>query len=174
MSDMQKDLKKNNKLVDQDIDNIYQVKIDALEQQVADNLHGWKKALADYQNLQKDSDKKLDGLSDYILGALILELLPIFDNYRLACEHIPAEQKTSAWAVGLEHILKMWEQFLTDQQITKIDTVSKVFDPLWHEAMDKVHDDKLPDQQIVKELLPGYCLKENLIRPSQVVVNNLE
>lgn len=174
MSDMQKDLKKNNKVIDQNVDGIWQAKIDALEQQAADNLNGWKKALADYQNLQKDSDKKLVGLSDYMLSALVLELLPIFDNYKTACEHIPAEQKTSAWAVGLEHILKMWEQFLTEHQVNKIDTTSKTFDPLWHEAVDKIHDDKLPDQQIVKELLAGYSLKEALIRPAQVVVNNLE
>ncbi len=174
MLDVQKNLKKNSKISDQNNDQDFQEQISSLEEQVAANLHGWKKALADYQNLQKDSDKKLSNLSDYLISATILELLPIFDNYRLAIEHIPAEQRKAAWAVGLEHILKMWEQFLADHQVKKIDTSKKVFDPLWHEAVDKVHDKQIPDQQIVKELLPGYLLKESLIRPAQVVVNNLE
>ncbi len=174
MSDIQKDLKKNSKISDQGNDQDFQEQISSLEEQVAANLHGWKKALADYQNLQKDSDKKLSNLSDYLTSATILELLPIFDNYRLAIEHIPADQRSSAWAIGLEHILKMWEQFLTDHQVKKIDTNKTAFDPLWHEAVDKVHNEEIPDQQIVKELLPGYLLKESLIRPAQVVVNNLE
>ncbi len=174
MKELEKDSKKNNKISDQDSDQDFQEQISSLEDQVAANLHGWKKALADYQNLQRDSDKKLSSLSDYLISATILELLPIFDNYRLAIEHIPADQKSSAWAVGLEHILKMWEQFLTDHQVKKIDTNKAVFDPLWHEAVDKVHDKQIPDQQIVKELLAGYSLKESLIRPAQVIVNNLE
>lgn len=174
MSETKKNLNQNS-VSDQDMtDQLWQDKISALEQQVSDNLHGWKKALADYQNLQKDADKKISNLSDYLTAALILELLPIFDNYRLAIEHIPGEQKTSAWAVGLEHILKMWEQFLSDHQVTKIDTQATSFDPACHEAVDKVHDNKLPDQQITKELLPGYRLKDSLIRPAQVIVNNLE
>ena len=90
----------------------WQEQISLLERESAANLDGWKKALADYQNLQKDSDKKMAGLSDYLTASLLLEILPIFDNYRLAIEHIPPEQRKSAWAVGLEHILKLWEQFL--------------------------------------------------------------
>ena len=79
-------------------------KISELEQQVAEHLHGWKKALADYQNLQKESAQKTAGLTNFITSALVLELLPIFDNYHTAIDHIPAEQKDEAGAVGFKHI----------------------------------------------------------------------
>ncbi|MFA5126599.1 MAG: nucleotide exchange factor GrpE [Patescibacteria group bacterium] len=147
--------------------------IQDLEEQAAEHLHGWKKALADYQNLQKDTAKKFADLSDFITSGLILELLPIFDNYQTAMSHIPEADKEASWAVGLGHILKMWESFLSDHQISKISTVGQKFDPHIHEAVDKVHDSQISDQEIVKELQAGYLLKEVVIRPAKVIVNNL-
>ncbi len=151
----------------------WEKQIKDLEQQAAEHLHGWKKALADYQNLQKDNAKKFADLSDFISSGLILELLPIFDNYQTAITHIPEAEKQSSWAVGLEHILKMWESFLNDHQIVKIPTIGQMFDPHVHEAVDKVHEPDRPDQEIVDELQAGYQLKETVIRPAKVVVNSI-
>ena len=77
--------------------------------QAAENLAGWQKALADYQNLQKDTEKRLSDMNSFVTSATILELLPIFDNYQSAIDFIPEDQKKEQWAVGLEHILKMWD-----------------------------------------------------------------
>ena len=104
-----------------------QKKIKELEKQVAINLGGWQKALADYQNLEKESNKQVAELSNYLKSNIILQLLHIFDNYRTAIDHIPEDQKESQWAVGLEHILKMWNTFLQDNNIKKIESVGKVF-----------------------------------------------
>lgn len=142
------------------------------EVQAKENLAGWQKALADYQNLQKEMDKRLSGMNDFVSVSLILELLPIFDNYQVAITHIPEDQKESSWAVGLEHILKMWESFLQDHGVTKIDTLGKVFDPNLHESVGQVSDEDKDDQMIVEEKLAGYRLQDKVIRPAKVIINN--
>ena len=145
-----------------------------LEIQAAENLAGWKKALADYQNLQKENDQKVSKLKDILTNNLILELLPIFDNYQTAVSHIPEAEKKESWAVGLEHILKMWETFLADHDVDKIKSVGEKFDPYIHEAVDFVNDDQKDDQEIIEEKQAGFTLKQEVIRPAKVIINNKE
>lgn len=147
-------------------------KTEELEIKAAEHLAGWKKALADYQNLQKESDKRLSGMTDFITNAFILELLPVFDNYRTAIKHIPEGQQKESWAVGLEHILKMWQTFLDDHGVEQIKTKGQKFDPHWHEAVGQVNEDDQDDQAIVEEKLSGYKLKNTVIRPAKVIINN--
>lgn len=142
------------------------------KKQAEENLAGWQKALADYQNLQKEMDKRLSSMSDFVSSAFILELLPIFDNYQVAITHIPEEQKKEQWAIGLEHILKMWESFLADHKVEKIKTIGQKFDPYIHESVGSVEDKDQEDQIIVEEKLAGYRTSDNVIRPAKVIINN--
>lgn len=142
------------------------------ETQAKENLAGWQKALADYQNLHKEMDKKLSSMNDFVSASMILELLPIFDNYQVAITHIPEDQKKESWAVGLEHILKMWESFLQDHGVIRIETVGNQFDPHLHESVGQVVKEDKDDQAIVEEKLAGYKLQDKIIRPAKVIINN--
>ncbi|MBT4349242.1 nucleotide exchange factor GrpE [bacterium] len=143
-----------------------------LEIQAAEHLAGWQKALADYQNLQRESGQKISNLNNLLTNNLVLELLPIFDNYQIAINHIPEAEKTSSWAVGLEHILKMWETFLSDHSVTRIKTLGEEFNPHIHEALDQVNEEDKKDQEIVEEKQAGFMLNEDVIRPAKVIINN--
>ncbi|RJQ35132.1 nucleotide exchange factor GrpE [Candidatus Parcubacteria bacterium] len=144
----------------------------AFKKEAEENLAGWQKALADYQNLQKEMDKRLSSMADFVSSAFILELLPIFDNYQLAINHIPENQKKEQWAIGLEHILKLWESFLADHKIEKIKTIGQKFDPYIHESIGSVEDKDQEDQIIVEEKLAGYRTIDSVIRPAKVIINN--
>ena len=148
-----------------------EAKIDFAKQAAA-NLAGWQKALADYQNLQKEMDKRLSSMNDFVSAGIILDLLPIFDHYQVAISHIPKDQKNHSWAVGLEHILKMWATFLTDYGVVKIKTIDQPFDPNLHESVGQINDPKKDDQIIVEEKLAGYSSKDRVIRPAKVIINN--
>jgi len=148
-------------------------KID-FEAQAHENLAGWQKALADYQNLHKEMDKRLSSMNDFVSASMILELLPIFDNYQVAITHIPEDQKKEAWAVGLEHILKMWDSFLSEHKVNRIDTVGKEFDPNMHESLGQVSEDDYDDGIIIEEKLAGYILQDKVIRPAKVIINNIK
>lgn len=140
--------------------------------QAAANLAGWQKALADYQNLQKEMDKRLSGMNDFVAAGIILDLLPIFDHYQAAISHIPKDQKSHSWAVGLEHILKLWATFLSDYGVSKIQAIGQQFDPNLHESVGEVNDPEKEDQIIVEEKLAGYISKDRVIRPAKVIINN--
>ena len=100
--------------------------------------------------------------------------MPIFDNYQIAINHIPETEKQSSWAVGLEHILKMWETFLNDHSVTRIKTAGEEFNPHIHESVDQVNEEGKKDHEIIEEKQAGFMLKEDVIRPAKVIINNLE
>ena len=79
-----------------------------LEQKCKEYLNGWQRAQADYINLQKEAEKKRAEWIKLANAGLLMELLPIYDNLKLAIEHIPQDKKKSEWVVGIEHI-KIWE-----------------------------------------------------------------
>lgn len=148
--------------------------LEELKQKAGENLAGWQKALADYQNLQKEMDTRLGSMADFTTSTFVLELLPVFDNYQTAIKHIPEEQKKESWAVGLEHVLKMWDTFLADHSIKRIETKDKIFDPNMHEGIGEVNDEEKKDQIIVEEKQSGYMMKESVIRPAKVIINNIK
>lgn len=147
-------------------------KQDALAIEAAANLAGWKKALADYQNLQKEMNKRLADMNEFVASGMILELLPIFDNYQIAIDHIPENQRQESWAIGLEHILKMWESWLSEHSVEKIKALGQQFDPNLHESVGQVNQDDQDDQIVVEEKLAGYKIKDKVIRPAKVIINN--
>ena len=144
-----------------------------IKDEAAINLEGWKKALADYQNLQKESDKRLAQLNDFVLSSVVLELLPVFDNYEIALSHVPPAQKKEAWVQGLEHTLKLWQNFLRDHKVERISSVGKNFDPNQHEAVGHISDEKKADQIVVEELQSGYSCQQMVLRPAKVIINNI-
>jgi len=145
-----------------------------LETQAGENLVGWQKALADYQNLEKETDNRLKDISNYTKNNLVLDLLPIFDNYRTAITHIPEEEKKESWAIGLEHILKLWNTFLENNNINEIEALGKEFNHDIHESIGEIEDEEKEDQEIVEVKEVGYILKDKVIRPSKVIINNIE
>lgn len=148
-------------------------KIKQLEKKIAENLAGWQKALADYQNLQKETEGKFKNLKNFITSDIIQELLPIFDNYQTAIDHIPEDSRKESWAVGLEHILNMWQKFLDNNDIKRIKTIGETFDPYIHEAMGQVEDKTKADQEIISEQQTGFTINGQIIRPAKVIINQL-
>lgn len=149
-------------------------KIEDLQNTAAANLAGWQKALADYQNMQKEMEHRLATMKDFVSAEMIADLLPIFDNYRVAIEHIPPDNRQDSWAVGLEHILKMWDSFLVEHQISKIESLGQKFDPNIHESVGQLNDKDKDDQIILEEKLAGYKNKDKVIRPAKVIINNIK
>ena len=147
--------------------------IEDLKKQVAENLAGWQKALADYQNLQKEHEKKLSNLKTFLSLDIVSQLLPIFDNYKIALNHIPEADKKQAWAIGLEHTFKLWESFLNEQGVKEIMALGKKFDPEYHESISQVEDENIADQEIVEVKQIGYSYQDQVLRPTKVIINNL-
>jgi molecular chaperone GrpE len=118
-----------------------------------------KRALADYQNLEK---RIAEEKSSWIKAAnknLLLKLLPGLDSLLLAEKHTQDE--------GVKLSIKHFLDILENEGVKKIETVGKVFDP---NLMDAVGTAQGEDGKIIEEARAGYMLFDSVLRPAQVIV----
>ncbi len=65
--------------------------IDQLSKKALENLSGWQRCQADFENYKKRSAESQKDLVRYATQSIILEILPVIDNFHASTDHIPAE-----------------------------------------------------------------------------------
>ena len=136
----------------------------------AELLAGWQRAKADYSNLKKDEGKRAQEVAEWTNAAVMSEVLPVYNHYKLALQHIPEEQKKEAWVQGIILIQKQFADFLNRYGIEEIKTVGEPFDPNIHEALTHEEREGFESDQIFEEVSPGYLLNSKVLLPAKVKV----
>lgn len=134
-------------------------------------LAGWKRALADYQNLVKETAKNQAEFAKYANVNLVLAILPVLDNFKIALSQITEVEKGSALVTGFSHIKKQLEDILKECGCEAIKAVGEQFNPSEHEAVETVVDENCADNVIVMEKKSGYKLNGRVVQVAKVVVN---
>lgn len=141
-----------------------------LEQQAGEYLAGWQRAQADYQNLQRDTARRVSDITKYATEGLLTELLPIVDYFQYAFKGIPESERNSNWLKGIEHIQTNFLRVLEDNGVVKIKTVGEQFNPAMHESLESVEDTGKEHGIIVEEVAPGFTLNGKVIRVAKVKI----
>jgi molecular chaperone GrpE len=145
-----------------------------LEQKMGEYMSGWQRAQADYQNLQKETKQWKAEFVQYAKVEFILELLPVYSHYKIALEHVPAEEKDKDWVQGLQHIFQQIKTMLDKFHVVEMKTVGEKVDYNLHEAVGDETDKEKENDTILKEMQPGYMLKDKVLQPAKVIVNKLD
>jgi molecular chaperone GrpE len=132
------------------------------EKDTAENKY--LRALADYQNLLKQTAKDREDFVKYALNDFLQNILPIYDHLKLSMSGLKEEDLQNAWAVGVKHVLNQFREVLAQHGIEEIKTVGEKFDHNTMEAIDG------SGETVKQEVMPGYKLNGKLIRPAKVIV----
>ncbi len=134
------------------------------------NLDGWKRCQADFENYKKRQETLQWELAKYSGLNLIMQILPVLDNFHAATDHIPGEQKDDQWVVGIMYIQKQLEKILEDNGVKEIKTKEgDDFDPKIHEAVHNANE-KVVKNKIAKVVVKGYKMEEKIVRAARVIV----
>ena len=129
------------------------------EDRIAELENNWKRALADYQNLQKRVTWEVEEKIESSKVDLLFRILPILDNLQAMFKHNEDP--------GLKMIVKDFETVLEDLGAMEIDAKEKPFDARYMEAVELVSGSK----DLVKEVIQkGYMFNKKVLRPARVVV----
>ncbi len=143
------------------------------EEQYKELEHKYKLALADYQNLLKQTAKDRRETALYANEALVLELLPVYDNLKLSIKHFSGDN--SDWVKGIGQVVQQFKKVLDEAGVKEIPTDNEKFDPTTMEAMEIIETDKAEeDELIAKELKGGYILHDKVLIPARVAVYKLK
>ena len=138
-------------------------------------VHGWKRALADYDNLQKQLAEERNAMRKATTEDLVQQLLPVLDNFDQATLFKPEglDKKTEQWLQGILHVQKQLETVLDSFSAVPFGVSGEPFDPNIHEAISEEQDDGKKDQTILRVQVRGWKLRGKVIRPARVIVNAL-
>ncbi|MFA5155032.1 MAG: nucleotide exchange factor GrpE [Patescibacteria group bacterium] len=133
-----------------------------------ENKESWEnkylRALADYQNLLKQTAKDKEDFAKYALTDFLHNVLPVYDHLKLAMAGLGEADNQNPWAEGVRHVLKQFKDVLSQHGIEEIETVGQKFDHNTMDALDGSGD------TVKQEVMPGYRLNGKVIRPAKVVV----
>lgn len=141
-----------------------------------ESLDGWKRCLADFENYKKQQTQSQKDFAKFANLDLIMQILPVLDNFHASTDHVPEDQKENPWVTGIMHIQKQLESVLKDNGVEEIGVKEgDEFDPVLHEAMQKdtkeTNMDTKEANKISKVLSKGYKIENKVIRPARVIVN---
>jgi len=131
------------------------------EKRLQETESRYKRALADYQNLEKrirDERGELIRLSN---RELLLRFLPILDTLLLAQQHDKSE--------SLNVLVSQFLDTLKSERVLRIKTEGEKFDPF---LMEVVTTGEGKDGVVIQEVRAGYLLHDRLLRPAQVIVGS--
>jgi molecular chaperone GrpE len=135
--------------------------IEELKQKTEELENNYKRALADYQNLEK---RVREERNDRILRAnkdLLLHLLPVLDTLMLAKKHIKVGDE------GLDLSIKQFHDVLKNENVERIETQGANFDPHLMECIESIEGE---EGKVLEEIRTGYKLHDTVLRAALVKV----
>ena len=128
--------------------------------------------MAEFDNFRKRTEKEKSQM--YEIGAkdIIEKILPIVDNFERGLSSMPAEEKATPFAEGMEKIYKQLMTTLESLGVKPIDAVGQEFNPDFHNAVMHVEDEELDENIIAEEFQKGYMYRDSVVRHSMVKVAN--
>ncbi|MFA4942228.1 MAG: nucleotide exchange factor GrpE [Patescibacteria group bacterium] len=122
------------------------------------------RALADYQNLARQSQKEKEEFFRYALADFLQDLLPVYDNLKMSVANLKEEEAKSPWVEGVRFVLKQFKDILEARGVEEIKTIGEAFD---HATMEALEGEGLV---VDKEVKAGYKLNGKVISPAKVIV----
>lgn len=153
--------------------------LEALQTKCAEYLSGWKRALADYENLQKQNSQARDDDRRRVRSNLAEDLLPVVDNFGYVTKHVPDvaecsdefKKKFDTWFQGIGHIERQFAEAMKGLGVEPITSLGAQFDPNLHESGGSRSEPGKKEHEIVEELIKGWKIGDVVLRPAKVIVN---
>ncbi len=136
--------------------------VEKLQQRCEELENNWKRALADYKNLERRTAEEKLEFAEFANMVLIQRLLPIVDNLEMLEKHVED--------TGLKMIIKEFKQVLEDNGATAIESDGKAFDSETMDCVETAECEEKSHDTVVETLTRGYKFKTKILRPARVRV----
>ncbi|QQG42313.1 MAG: nucleotide exchange factor GrpE [Candidatus Giovannonibacteria bacterium] len=132
------------------------------QKEKAEYLAGWQRAKADFINARKDEEKARAEFAKFAGERILREMLAVADS-------LLARRSFSEG--GEDPIYNQLLDILKREGVEQIEANGGRFDPMYHEALERVGvSERERDGVIIEELQKGYMIYNRVLRPSKVKV----
>ncbi|WP_226646723.1 nucleotide exchange factor GrpE [Mesobacillus subterraneus] len=146
-------------------------KVAELEGKLDEADNRYLRLQADFDNFRRRSRIELEASAKYRAQNIITDLLPAIDNFERALKMEVDNEQAKSLKQGVEMVYRSLLDALKNEGVEVIDAVGKEFDPHLHQAVMQAEDENFGPNIVVEEFQKGYMLKDRIIRPAMVKVN---
>ena len=134
-----------------------------------------KYSQAELVSYRMRKDEETASLLKYANQDIITEILPLVDNFEKAIKLASQSNnpEINKYLTGFQLMYQNLIGILNKYGVEEINRVGQIFDSKQEQAMVADNDPSQPDEIVLEVLQKGYKLKDRVIRPASVRVNQL-
>jgi molecular chaperone GrpE len=149
----------------------YAAEIQNLTSKLEEADNRYLRLQADFDNFRRRTRLDIEASEKYKAQKLVTELLPALDNFERALQIEADNEQSRTLLQGMEMVYRSLVEALKKEGVEPIEAVGKEFDPNFHQAVMQGEDENFGSNIVSAEFQKGYMLKDRVIRPSMVQVN---
>lgn len=153
------------------ISDLMQENLDKASKDASEFKDKYFRALAEMENTRKRLQQEKEEMISYAIDNMLSEFLTPLDNLENALKYTDnLSDEMKNWAQGFKMIAQQFTQVLENHGIVPFESVGKIFDPHFHEAVETEVSDTHAEGTIIAEVQKGYRHGERILRVAKVKV----
>ncbi len=141
------------------------------EAKSAENLDGWQRARAEFQNYKRRNEIQMGELRKQTASNVLSRFFPVLDDFELALVNLSDAGDSAQWSEGIQLVHRKLVALLEAAGVTPIEMEAGLsFDPNFHEALTQEENDDFEEGEIIEIVRRGYQMGDRVLRPAQVRV----
>lgn len=126
---------------------------------------------ADFDNFRKRKNKEMSDSIRFANQDLLLQLIPVLDNFDRTLDAIEKTDNLSAVKDGIAVVDKSMKKTFKKIGMEPINSIGKELNPEFHEVITTIPvEEKKKKGVVIDEIEKGYKLKDRVIRVAKVVI----
>lgn len=157
--------------VELSIEEQYEAKLAELQAKLDDEENRHLRLRADFDNMRRRNQLDREAAEKYRAQNLLSDLLPVLDNFERALQVETTSEEAASIIKGIEMVYRSLIEATEKEGLQVIKAEGEPFDPNVHQAVMQEQDSEKETGVVLRELQKGYVLKDRVLRPTMVSVN---
>ncbi len=157
--------------VELSVEEQYEAKLAELQAKLDDEENRHLRLRADFDNMRRRQQLDREAAEKYRAQSLLSDLLPVLDNFERALQVETTSEETASIIKGIEMVYRSLLDATEKEGLQVIKAEGEQFDPNIHQAVMQEQDSEKETGVVLRELQKGYILKDRVLRPTMVSVN---
>ena len=145
--------------------------IQQLQLKANENEEKYLRLYAEFENYKRRIQKENQINATYKAQGVLTDILPSIDNIERALQIEGDDESFKSLQKGVQMVHESLLRALKDNGLEEILAEGKEFDPNLHQAVVQDDNPDFKSGEVTQELQKGYKLKDRVLRPSMVKVN---
>lgn len=145
--------------------------IQQLQLKANENEEKYLRLYAEFENYKRRIQNENETNKTYQSQRVLTDILPTIDNIERALQIEGDDESFKSLQKGVQMVHESLLRALKDNGLEEIESEGQAFDPNFHQAVVQDDNPDFKSGDITQELQKGYKLKDRVLRPSMVKVN---